>query len=134
MQNISTYKRYFSKLIEVRNSEILSEPADYELTFPHSYDSSWTYKNIFAEVLLSDDFSGSVNAEFIHVINDSENLIYRKPVVFQQIDNAPVNITRLDETTSGTYKLLDNSVDKLLIRVTQAAPGNGKIIFVIRGL
>ena len=134
MQNISTYKRYLNKHIEFINSELAVNPVEYELPFPHSYDSSWTYKKIFIEAVKTIDFTGGVRAELINIITDSENTSYEKPVIVQQIDNNAVNITQLDENTTGTYRLLDSVIDKLVIRVSQSAPGTGKVVFVIRGL
>jgi len=134
MQNISTYKRYLNKQIEFENSELFIQPVEYELTFPHSYDSSWTYKTIYAEAVKTPDFSGSVKAELVNIITDSESITYEKPVIVQQVDSSGVNLTQLDESTTGTYRLLDTALDKLVIRVSQAAPGTGKIVFVIRGL
>ena len=134
MQNISTYKRYFNRHIEIDNSAPMPEPAEYELTFPHSYDSSWTYKTIYAEAVKSPAFLGSVKAELVNIITDSEQITYEKPVIVQQVDNPAVNITQLDENTTGTYRLTDTALDKLVLRVTQVTPGAGKIIFVIRGL
>jgi hypothetical protein len=134
MENISTYKRYLNKHVEFINQETAIEPSDYELTFPHSYDSSWTYKNVFIEAVKSIDFTGGAKAEFFSVISDSENNHYEKPVMFQQVENPEQFITLLDENTAGTYRLPDTALDKLIIKVTQTQPGTGRIIFVIRGL
>lgn len=133
MQNISTYKRYLNKQIEFVNSETLINPEVYELTFPHSYDSSWTYKTVFLEAVKSPLFSGRVKAELLNVITDSEDVIYEKPVIIQQVGSSEI-FTQLDENSSGTYMLLDTALDKLVIRVTQVMPGTGKVVFVIRGL
>ena len=109
-------------------------PEDYILELPHTYGSNKTFKTVIAEVIKSQDFTGNVSAELFSSVKDLEEIPYEKPALYQQVDSSETVISLLNESTEGTYRLMDSTAERLIFRVTQVTPGTGKIIFVIRGL
>jgi len=135
MISIPSNIRYLNYKIEVDNRpDNPLFPDDYVLEFSHTYGSNRTYKTVIAEVFKSPDFTGIVTAELFTPLKDSVNTQYQKPALFQQLDNSQNVISVLDHSTEGSYRLLDSTIERLLIRVSQVTPGTGRIMFVVRGL
>jgi hypothetical protein len=135
MINIPTHNRYLNYKIEVENfPDNPLFPEEYVLELPHAYGANKTYDTISAGTFKGESFSGSVACELYVQVKDSEGSIYEKPAQFIPADGSGTPVSVLDETTNNDYLLADNTIEKLIIRVGQIAPGAGKILFVFRGL